>query len=303
MAKGRKFKNWIIIAQPWAFHASASAAMIAISYIYYLYKGGVVEEVNWLFGLLAMFGAIIFQMSGNLMNEYHDFVKGVDVKEKTGPPRLIVQGIFRPKTVLIYGLVMEFVGIIIGIYLLLNSGWPLLILGLLGVLFATFYHKFKYIAMGDLIIFICWGLVIGLGVGFVMTKELIWQTLLITTPNGLLIVAILHANNTRDMHQDRAGGIRTQAMKLGVAGSQTAYQTLLILAYLLTVILVFVHWLHSLSLLVFFSFPYAMKSIGIMNKATEENLSPIDFLDERTSKLTLFFSILFAFANFIAPYI
>lgn len=223
-----KLKNWILVAHPWAFPASASPALITISYVFYLYKRGAIAEINWIYAVLALIGAVVFHMAGNLIGEYHDYMSGVDRKEKTGPRRLIVQGVFKPKTVRNYGYTVLCIGILLGIYLLLHTGLPLLIMGLIGVISATLYYKFKYVALGDLLIFICYALSIGLGTAYVMSGQLLWQTLLVITPVGLLIVAILHANNTRDMLQDKAAGIRTQAMRMGLEGAQVSYQTMLL---------------------------------------------------------------------------
>ena len=297
-----KLMNWIKVAHPWAIPASASPALVGFSYVFYLNNTGVLTGVNWSFGVLAILGAIIFHLSGNLISEYHDYMSGVDIKEKTGPARLIVQGLFKPKTVLYYGYSVLLAGIILGVYLLVHTGLPMLAFGFIGVISTTLYYRFKYIALGDLIIFISYGLTIALGVAYVMTELLIWPILLVVTPTGLLVVAILHANNTRDMLQDKAAGIRTQAMRLGVEGSQVVYQTLLLLAYLLIAVAVWMKFLAPLSFVVLLSFPLAMRNIRLMKKATLEDLGIIRFLDTDTAKLVLIFSLLLATANFVAPF-
>lgn len=297
-----KLMNWIKVAHPWAIPASASPALVGFSYVFYLNNTGVLTGVNWSFGVLAILGAIIFHLSGNLISEYHDYMSGVDIKEKTGPARLIVQGLFKPKTVLYYGYSVLLAGIILGVYLLVHTGLPMLAFGFIGVISTTLYYRFKYIALGDLIIFISYGLTIALGVAYVMTELLIWPILLVVTPTGLLVVAILHANNTRDMLQDKAAGIRTQAMRLGVEGSQVVYQTLLLLAYLLIAVAVWMQFLAPLSFVVLLSFPLAMRNIRLMKKATLEDLGIIRFLDSDTAKLVLIFSLLLATANFVAPF-
>lgn len=300
MDGGGKLKRWILIAQPWALPASASPALIGLSYAFYLHATGAVTELNWTYGVIAFFGAIIFHMSGNIIGDYHDFMSGVDVKEKTGPPRPLVMGLLRPKQALIYGYIMLLIGVVIGIYLLANTGLPLLFIGIIGVISSTLYYKFKYVALGDLLIFICYGLAISLGMVYVMTGQLAWSVLLVTTPAGLLIVAILHANNTRDMLQDKAAGIRTQAMNLGLEGAQITYQTLLLVTYILVAILVMVNLMSPYTFLVLLSFPLAMKNIKLMKKATMEDLGIIRFLDTHTAQLVLIFSLLQVAGNVIA---
>lgn len=298
-----KLKNWIIVSQPWAFPASGSAALMAISYVFYLYNIGAVAESNWLFGIIGLLGAIIFQMSGNLMNEYQDFIHGVDVKVKNGPPKLLVEGVFKPKTIFRYSISVLLVGIATGIYLTLNTGWPLIIIGCFGIISATMYHKFKYIALGDLLIFVTYGLSIPLGVAFVMTGELIWTILLVSIPVGLLEVAILHANNTRDIKEDKEAGIKTQAMILGLEGAQVTYQTLLLASYLLIAILVSVELLHPITFLTLISFPLANRNIKTMKMAQHNDFAPIQSLDSKTAKLLLLFVFLLSAANFVAPFI
>lgn len=298
-----KLRNWVLVAHPWALPASASPALVALSYVFYLYKTSVISELNWAHGVVAFFGTILCHLAGNLIGEYHDFVSGVDVKEKTGPRRLIVEGLFKPKTVLYYGYTLLFAGILVGTWLFLNTGWPLLIIGGIGVISSIFYYKFKYVALGDLLIFICFGLSIALGMVYVMTGLFLWKILLVVAPTGLLVVAILHANNTRDMIQDKAAGIRTQAMNLGLEGSQIAYQTMLMVAYLVIAIAVMGEVMSPLSFLVLFSFPLALRNIKLMKSATMADLGIIQFLDGKTAQLLLIFSMLLVAANFIAPYI
>lgn len=298
-----KLKYWIIAAHPWSFPASGSPALMAFSYVFYLYKTGVVSDVNWANGVIAFFGAIIFHMSGNLIGDYHDYMNGVDQLEKTGPFRVLIHKIFKPKTILIYGYIVLLLGIIIGAYLFLRTGLPLIYIGLYGIISATLYYKFKYVALGDLIIFLSFGLMIMLGVVYVMTGIINWTSLLVASPVGLLIVAILHANNTRDMLQDKQAGIKTQAMNLGLEGSQIMYQTLLLVSYLLVAASVLLNLLHPFVFIVLITLPMALKNIKLMKQATINNLCIIQFLDTHTAKLVLVFSLLLSAGNFIAPYL
>ncbi len=298
-----KLKYWIIAAHPWSFPASGSPALMAFSYVFYLYKTGVVSDVNWANGVIAFFGAIIFHMSGNLIGDYHDYMNGVDQLEKTGPFRVLIHKIFKPKTILIYGYIVLLLGIIIGAYLFLRTGLPLIYIGLYGIISATLYYKFKYVALGDLIIFLSFGLMIMLGVVYVMTGIINWTSLLVASPVGLLIVAILHANNTRDMLQDKQAGIKTQAMNLGLEGSQIMYQTLLLVSYLLVAASVLLNLLHPFVFIVLITLPMALKNIKLMKQATINDLCIIQFLDTHTAKLVLVFSLLLSAGNFIAPYL
>lgn len=298
-----ELKYWIIAAHPWSFPASGSPALIAYSYVFYMYKTGQISDVNWINGIIAFFGAIIFHMAGNLIGDYQDYKGGVDQLEKTGPFRVLVHKIFKPRTILIYGYIVLLIGILIGAYLFLQTGVPLIYIGLFGIVSATLYYKFKYIALGDIIIFLSFGLMVVLGMVYVMTGIINWWSLLIASPVGLLIVAILHANNTRDMLQDKKAGIKTQAMNLGLEGAQVVYQTILLFTYMLVALIVLFNLLHPLVFIVLITMPMALKNIKLMKQATIEDLGIIRFLDTDTAKLVLVFSLLFSAANVIAPYI
>lgn len=299
MNKKRPLKNWLIAAHPWAFPASAMPALISFTFVFYSYKTGVLTDINWINGVIAIIGAIIMHASGNVIGDYYDFKYGVDGKEKTGPIRLLVTGYFQPKTILYYSLGLLTVGVILGIYLMLNSGFELFFIGLLGMLSIIFYYKLKYIALGEVVIFITFSQLIALGIVFVMTKQLIWSSLLVVAPVGLLIVAILHANNTRDLVLDKAAGIKTQAIILGIEGSKTIYQTILLAAYMLVAIVVAIKLLHPLSFLVLLSFPMALRGIKKMKQVRLDALQEIKTLDVETAQLVTVFSILLILGNII----
>lgn len=299
-----KLKYWIIAAHPWAFPASASPALVAFSYVFYQYKMGTVDDVNWINGVIAFFGAIIFHMAGNLIGDYQDYRSGVDQLEKEGPFRVLVHKVFKPRTILIYGYVVLTIGILIGTYLFMQTGIPLIYIGLFGIVSATLYYKFKYVALGEILIFVCYGLMIMLGMVYVMTGNIDWMSLLVSSPVGLLVVAILHANNTRDMMQDKQAGIKTQAINLGIEGSQVMYQTLLLVSYILIAIVVLLNLLPTIVFIVLATLPMALKNIRLMKQVnTTNDLSIIKFLDTKTAQLVLIFSLLLSAGNFIATYI
>lgn len=288
---------------PWSFPASAMPALVAYTFVFYSYSIGALTDISWINGVLAVVGAVIFHASGNLIGDYYDYLYEVDGEEKTGPIRLLVTGYFKPKTILIYSFVVLLVGIILGIYLITQSGFSLFYIGLIGILCLFFYYKLKYIALGEVVIFISFSQLIALGVVYVMTSQIIWSSLLIAAPVGLLVVGILHANNTRDLVLDKAAGIQTQAIKLGVEGSKILYQSLLLAPYILVAIIVMAGLLHSLSFLVLLSFPIALNNIKKIKKVRLDTLHEISTLDVETSKLVGIFSVLLILGNVIGSFL
>ncbi|NLA62578.1 MAG: prenyltransferase [Bacteroidales bacterium] len=299
MNRKHHIKNYLIAAHPWSFPASGMPALIAFTFVFYSYSTGVFTDINWINGILAVVGAVVFHASGNIMGDYYDYVNGVDGEEKTGPIRLLVTGYFKPKTILIYGLSVLAGGIILGIYLMLQSGLPLLFIGLLGILCSVFYYKLKYIALGELVVFIAFSQLIGLGVVYAMTSQLVWSSLLVVAPTGLLVVSILHANNTRDLVLDKQAGIKTQAIILGIDGSKIFYQTLMLAPYILVAFIVKFQLLHPYSFAVLLSFPIALKGIKKMKQVRLNALHEIQTLDVDTSKLVAIFSLLLIAGNVI----
>ena len=122
------------------------ASIGSLHFVFYLFHTTELTSVNWVNGLLATVGAVIFMRAGNLFGDYYDYVNEVDKDKKTGEVPMLVSGHFQSKTILFWRLSLT-VGIILG-YTLCQSGLSLLIIGLIGTLCAVFYYKLKYIALG-----------------------------------------------------------------------------------------------------------------------------------------------------------
>ncbi len=294
-------KNWILAIRPWSFPASTMPALLVISYVFLNQK--TFDGINWWYGVIALLGAVIFHASGNLVSDFFDYKYKVDRKESFGSSRMLVDGVFTPKAILSLGVVFMLVGILIGLFLLFNTGIDLLWIGAIGVLGTFFYYKFKFAALGDLLILIIYGPLIGFGTAFVMTNQLLWEVILLTIPVALLVVNILHANNTRDIRDDGKAKIKTLAMKLGVKGSKVQYILNAMMAYVVVSLMVVFGMLHPLSLAVFVTLPLALKNIKTMQLAEIEKPELIKDLDGDSAKLVMAFSLLFSLSNFIAYYL
>ena len=297
-------KEWIFAMRPWSFPASATSALVAFSYIFFRFSNlSELYGVNWCYGGLAILGAVIFQAGSNVANDYFDYRHKVDTKESIGINRLLIDEVFEPKTFLRYSLFLLGAGIALGLFLLVNTGIELLWIGIIGVLSGFFYYKLKYIALGDLLIYIIFGPMIMLGTMFVMTGKLNTDALIISIPIGFLIVNILHANNTRDMKHDGRANIKTQAMLLGVRGSIIQYIVLAIGAYAAVAVMAAFKVLHPVSLVVFVTLPLAIMNIKKMKSAEFDKPELINNMDEMSAKLVLAFGVLLAVSNFIAAYL
>ncbi len=292
-------KNWVIATRPWSFPASTMPVILTMSYLFFKQEH-VFHEINWWSGIIALIGVVFVHAAGNLISDYFDYKNNIDRKESFGSSRMLVEGVFKPKTILSFGLILLAIGILIGLILTLFTGTDLLWIGLIGVLGTYFYYVFKSIALGDLLIFIIYGPLIGMGTAFVMTGELYWEVILLNVPVAMLVVNILHANNTRDIKHDAMANIKTQAMVLGIKGSKIQYVILALGSYVVLILMNAIGMVHPLTLLTLLTVPVALKNIRVMMQADIEKPEVIKDLDAMSAQLVMMFSLLFSVLNFIA---
>ncbi|MDR0770337.1 MAG: prenyltransferase [Burkholderiales bacterium] len=294
--------HWLIATRPWSFPASSMPALVTFVYVFYLSRHDALD-VNWLLGVLAIIGAVVFQISGNLISDYFDYTRGIDREDTFGSSRLLVNQTFRPRTILRYGIGFIIFGAFLGLYLVSQTGGPLLIIGFLGFVGAAFYYQFKSRALGDALIFLVYGPLISVGVFYVMTGLLDWRIVALSLPIAFITVNILHANNTRDMAHDKRADIKTFAMLLGVRRSVFSYKLHVFLTYLLMAALVIAGILPWVTLCVFLTLPLAIGNCRAMEQAREEQPENIRDLDVRTAKLQLAFSVLLSALLFVSAWL
>lgn len=188
----------------------------------------------WLPALAALVGALLIQIGTNLGNDYYDFLRGGDTQARLGPTRVTQAGLLRPQQVfrgMVFVLAAAFG---VGIYLVSVGGLPVVAIGIASLICAVAYtggpFPLAYHGLGDLFVFLFFGL-IAVG-GTYWVQGLSWPTdaLLLGAGIGALNTAILVANNLRDIDTDRAAGKRTLAVRLGRVGTRVEYSVLLLLA-------------------------------------------------------------------------
>ena len=286
----------VLATRPWSFPASTMPALVATSYVFK--NSDNLSAVNWWLVVPIFLGVVLFHSAGNLISDYFDYKHGVDTPNNIGNTNMmIINGIFEPKTIFRYGFTLLVLASIIGIVLTYVAGWQLLVIGGLGFLLTLFYYKLKFNALGDLDIFIVFGVLIALGTSFVLTGVLDYSVLWVSAPTGLLITGILHANNTRDIENETSANIATQASVLGVKMSRIYYLLLVGGAYVMVAVLAAVGVLSWIALAVVLSLPIAIGNIKRM--ATHKQPTDISDLDGNTGKLVMIFSLLLSVANFI----
>ncbi|MFT7578765.1 MAG: 1,4-dihydroxy-2-naphthoate octaprenyltransferase [Myxococcota bacterium] len=182
----------------------------------------------------ALLGALLLQIGCNLVNDAADFVRGTD-NNRVGPARAAAEGWLTPHALWIgAGLCFVAAGLT-GVYLFTRVGWPVVAIGLGGVLAAIAYtagpKPLGYLGLGDVLVFIFFGPVAVIGTFFVQADAVTAQVVWASIPVGLLTTAILVVNNLRDRHSDKLTGKRTLAVRYGARASRVQYGLLLALSY------------------------------------------------------------------------
>ena len=160
--------------------------------------------------IAALVGAIFIQVGTNLSNDYSDARRGADTEDRLGPVRVTAGGLVPPKHVLAATYASFGIAVLVGIYLIVVAGWQLLLVGaasiLAGVLYTGGPRPYGYEGLGEVFVFLFFGLVAVAGSYFVQVRRLDWEAFAIAVPVGLLAAAILVVNNVRDIDSDRRAG-------------------------------------------------------------------------------------------------
>lgn len=236
---------------------------------------------------LTLAAALLVHSGANMANTYFDFKNGVD-RPEFSDDRALVDSIIKPQTALKITILLFAAGACIGIYLAIVRQIPLLLgFGIAGFLLSWFYTAgtgaYKYKALGELGIFIAFGPFIVIGTALIQTGRFLPQALLVSAPPGLLITAILHANNMRDQNSDKIAGFKTLAGILGTAKSKSFFSFLIFTPFLLAAARGL--WPAVFSLV---SLPMAIK---LYELSARENFTP---LVKKTAQFLTVFGLLFA---------
>ena len=259
---------------------------------------------NWTVITLSIITTLLLQILSNLANDYGDGMKGTDNKERIGPKRTIQSGEISPKEMRLGIMVFVVLSLISGIWLIIESlgsnwylGFVFLILGILAIAAAIKYTvgntAYGYSAMGDLFVFLFFGLLAVFGTYFLNTHSLSWVIMLPASSMGLLSTGVLNLNNMRDMENDAKSGKKTMSLILGYKASKI-YHTILITSAMIFAIVFIIIQYHSLWQFIFVaSYPIMINDLFKIHKIYDKSL--LDPYLKRLALSTLLFTILFGF--------
>ena len=228
--------------------------------------------------LLALLVAIALQIGVNYANDYFDGVGGVDTAARIGPRRLVASGLAAPRAVAAAAVIMVAIAAVAGVVLaLLTSPW-LIAAGVLSVLALALYSggpkPYAASGLGEISVFVFFGLVATCGTAFVQQDTLDWGVLWLAVPVGLLACALLMVNNLRDIPTDSAVGKRTLAVRLGAERSRTLLLAVVVVALLLPSVGAVVRSLPWLVAITLITIPLAIGPFRVIRSAEGRALVP-----------------------------
>jgi len=286
-ASKNSLSAWLLAVRPKTLPAAISPVLVGTA-------------MAWADGYFSLFpalaaagGALLLQIFSNFANDYFDFAKGADTSERLGPTRVMAAGLLSPRAMRRGMVLVVALAVLDGVYLVLVGGWPILAVGLASLVAAVLYtggpFPYGYHGLGDLFVFVFFGLVAVAGTYFVQAGGLSGEILVAAAAVGALVTAILVVNNLRDIATDARAGKRTLAVLIGARNTRLQYVVLLVLAYAAP----FVLWLGfergAAILLPLLSLPLAIRRAGSLYRATGTALNA---LLAATAQVSLIYSLL-----------
>ena len=291
-----RLKKWLIAGRPWALPASAMPVLFGTS-LAVVIGGAGLDVPGFLAALLAM---MTLHAAANMLSDVFDFQRGLD-HDVTPLSGAIVRGLLSSKQVAAGSIFLFAFGSVLGIVLVLRTGAVLFWIGAAGVAVGASYSFLKSRALGDLAVFLDFGILGSLGAWVVQTKTFSWLPVVWAVPTAMLVIGILHANNWRDIVKDSGKKVFTMACLLGDRGSLAYYGVLLFGSMILVILYIFVPRVAAFGLpalpttflIVFAALP---RALGLWKRALKRHAPqrPMDFavLDGATAAYNLLFGLL-----------
>ncbi len=261
--------------------SSVIAVLLGVSIVYYE-----TTQINISFTILILAGVVFLHISIDLLNDYWDYVKGIDKITKrtkfSGGTGVLPSGLLKAKHVYVVGLLFLVMGSLIGIYFIVLRG-PIVgvILGIAVFSVYTYSNRLVYHGLGETFVAIKGALIV-FGTYYVLTNSLEFIPLYNGIILGLLSGCVLFITSIPDFDADKLRGRKTLAISLGKVRALKLYPVLLVSPYVLIILGIILNLIVIYSLICFISIPYLFKAIKGMKKSTPEGL-----LDTMGSTLVL----------------
>jgi len=288
--QGKNKRIWLLAARPKTLPAAAAPVIIGMALAY------ADNGFHLLSALAALAAALLIQIGTNYANDYADHKSGVDHAERLGPLRVTQAGLVTPQAMKRTTAIIFLLALLIGIYLVYRGGWPILIIGLLSILFGVLYtsgpYPIGYNGLGEIFVLIFFGPIAVAGTYYVQSLSLSTVAIVAGLAPGLFSVAILDINNLRDISSDKKSGKKTLQVRFGLLFSRYLYALAMIIACLVPVALFAIDRSHPYSLAATIVALVSWPTIVKVTKGLEGR--PLNDTLAATGKLLLFYSILFS---------
>jgi 1,4-dihydroxy-2-naphthoate octaprenyltransferase len=220
---------WLMAARPRTLPTGAAPVLVGTA------LAGTDGTFHALRFVAALLGALLIQVGANLSNDYSDARRGADTEDRLGPVRVTAGGLVPPRQVLVATYVAFGLAVLCGVYLIATAGWALLLVGVASILAGVLYtggpRPYGYEGLGEVFVFLFFGVAAVAGSYFVQVQRWDWEAFALAVPVGLLAAAVLIVNNLRDMETDRRAGKRTLAVRLGRPRTRTFYAVVVLGAF------------------------------------------------------------------------
>jgi 1,4-dihydroxy-2-naphthoate polyprenyltransferase len=258
-------KLWFVAARPRTLPAAIAPVLVGTSLAA---SEDVFKPLRF---VCALIGSIFIQIGTNLANDYSDARRGADTEDRLGPVRVTAGGLVPPRRVLIWTYVAFGIAVLAGVYLIAVAGWELLAVGVASIVAGVLYtggpKPYGYEGLGELFVFLFFGIVAVVGSYFVQTEDLERAAFDLAVPVGLLASAILVVNNVRDIDTDRRAGKRTLAVRVGREKARRLFTLMIAFAYIALIGIVFE--LSAWVLLPLLTIPLAVPLVRTVNTRTD----------------------------------
>ncbi len=295
---GRRLAAWFEIVRPFSF--TASAVPVAAAGALAALDG----RLDWPLLVAALVAAVLLHVGTNVTNEVYDVRKGIDSITSPRASHALLKGRLSEREALGLAAAAFAAAVAVGLWLVAVRGWPVAVLGLLGLVGGFGYTapplEYKFHALGPPLVFLLMGPLMVVGAYYVSSGAFTWTALVVSLPVGLLVTAILHGNEWRDVSEDARAGISTLSVRAGRAFAHELYLALVIGAYLVLALAVAVGVLPPQSLLAMLSLPLLVRAIRASELGATGQQRAIAMIDLETAQLHAAFGSLLVVGLVIA---
>ena len=287
---GRRARGAWEVVRPFSF--TASLLPVSVGGAIALGQG----RMHWPLFVAALLGALGLHIGTNVINEIYDVRHGIDSITSPRMSMAILKGRISERDAFVVAWSGFILALLMGIYLLLQRGWPIVVLGLIGFIGGYFYtappFQYKYRALGLPLVFVLMGPLMVIGSYYAVTGTFDANLLVVSVPVGLLVTAILHGNEWRDVAEDTRHGFTTFSAQVGREAAHWVYVMLILGAYVAVGVAVMVGALPKLALLTLLSLPLVALILRDAERGAEGHLRAIAMIDLMTARLHGAFGVL-----------